>query len=206
MLDVPVRGEGRRLLVVADLGARATIACCPISQECAAETTACLEALIAAHGAPLALKVDNGPGFIAAPFQALCDRHEIVLVYSPVRRPQFNGAIEARVRWTKEAIYASAAVHGRRGYVLGTDLEVAIQGLGRTAPVHAERRIEFRLAFARALRLLRNEPGLVRSGTSRHAQRASLRRVAAQRALEECHILTIRRPEFRQWLPPREWG
>lgn len=206
LLDVPVLGAGRRVLVVADLGARATIACRSISQECAAETTACLEALIAARGAPLALKVDNGPAFIAASFQALCDRYGIVLLYSPARRPSFNGAIEARVRWVKEAIYASAADHGRHGYVRAEDLEVAIQGLGCTAPLPAERRAEFRRTFAKALRAVRNDPRLVPRGKTRHARRASLRRVAAQRALEECHILTIRRPEFRQWLPPREWG
>jgi len=53
-----------------------------------------LEQLVAIHGRPTALRLDNGPEFTAQVFTAWCDAHGITLLYIQPGKPDQNAFIE----------------------------------------------------------------------------------------------------------------
>jgi putative transposase len=53
-----------------------------------------LEELVAVHGAPSAIRVDNGPEFLAQPFVDWCADHRVALLYIQPGKPDQNAYIE----------------------------------------------------------------------------------------------------------------
>ena len=53
-----------------------------------------LDELVAVHGAPAAMRVDNGPEFIAQPFVDWCAAHRVAIHYIQPGKPDQNAYIE----------------------------------------------------------------------------------------------------------------
>lgn len=63
-----IEGRYPRLLSVRDLASGMQLAWQPVSGESAAETCSVLRGLFGEHGAPVVLKMDNGPAFRSEEF------------------------------------------------------------------------------------------------------------------------------------------
>jgi transposase InsO family protein len=168
-----------------------------------AEAAECVLAeLFERHGVPLVLKLDNGPGFVARRLRDFCRRHGVTLLHSPVRRPQWNGCCEVSGRWAKARIEAAWRARGARGDLTPADLEAAVSFVGPMPRVDDGLRERFLDVLAQQLAIAAAEQGLVFARVSQDHVRRSLGRVAARRALQLCHILSIEGRRYRQWLPP----
>ncbi len=200
-LDRCVIDMGRRALVVVELNSKKTMCLEAVRGERGTAVVACLERLIDRHGAPLVLKADNGSAFICAALAALCERSGIVLLHSPVRRPRFNGCCEVSGRWAKHRAAAAALRRGSPDQLCQADLDAAVTLQGTLPAIDMQLRWRFRTLVAQQLAAVARERGLVLDERTRDHQRRSLARVAVQRALELCHILTIEGRAYHQWLP-----
>ena len=87
--------------MVRGLASRYTLALEPAPSEQAALVVRVLEREFVLRGAPYVLKLDNGPGFVAQEVKELCERYDVLLLYSPSYCPSYNGAIEASNSWIK---------------------------------------------------------------------------------------------------------
>jgi integrase-like protein len=200
-LDQPVAPFGRRALIVVELHSGKVLDLRSVPGEQAAAAEQVLAALIAKHGPPLVLKLDNGSAFIARRFAAFCQRHGITLLHSPVRRPRYNGTCEVRGRWAKRDALAAAHARGASGDLCQADLDCAITFTGVMPRVSPLLRQHFLLVVAEQLAIAAAQRGLALRGTIRDHVRRSLARVAVRRALQICHILTIEGRAYRQCLP-----
>ena len=134
------------LLAVRDLASGMQLLWLPVAEATAATTTAALLSLFLLYGAPLVLKLDNGSPFVALATQALLAQWQVVPLYSPPGRPQYNGAIEAGIGALKVRTHYQAVRQGRPGQWTLADAEAARQeanALGRPwgsrGPTPAER-------------------------------------------------------------------
>ena len=200
-LDHPVPPLGRRALVVVELYSRKTLCLQSVDGERAEAVEAVLADLIARHGAPLVLKLDNGSGFIAKRVVAFCRRHGITLLHSPVRRPRWNGTCEVSGRWAKRRAEAAWRARGAQGPLTQADLDAAVTFTGVMPPVDDPLRERFRDVLAEQLAIAAAEQGLALLRVTQDHVRRSIGRVAARRALQLCHILTIEGRGYHQWLP-----
>lgn len=206
-LDQPVEGVGRRALVVVEVHGRQALCVQSVPGERSGVTVACLERLVAEHGAPLVLKADNGRAFTSKAVSKLCAQHGITLLHSPVRRPSYNGACEVGGRWAKVRALAAARARGAVGSLCQSDLDQAVHRKGPIERVDAETRERFLGVLDEQRRLVAEEElqrrvaeqqGLANQGAHRHHAAASLERVAVRRALELCHILKIEGRAYRR--------
>jgi transposase InsO family protein len=200
LFDQPVGANGRRALVVVEMHSRNTLCVDSVPGERASAVIACLRRLIEKHGAPLVLKADNGSAFIAGCLAIFCRRHGITLMHSPVRRPSWNGTCEVSGRWAKQRAVAAARLRGSAG-LSQADLDAAVTFVGTLPRVDCALRERFLGLVAEQLTAIAKERGLVNDDQLKHHVRRSLGRVAARRALQLCHILTIEGREYHQWLP-----
>ena len=197
-LSQPVVGSGRRALVVVDLHSKDTLAVASVPGERATAAEEVLEGLVEEHGPPLVLKLDNGSAFISRRIAAFCDRHGITPMHSPVRRPSWNGTCEVSGRWAKRRAEAAALIRGGDGTLTQADLDCAVTCAGVLPKIDAELRRHFRSVVAQQLALVAAERGLVIGADMSDHVRRSLGRVAARRALQECHLVTIEGREYPQ--------
>jgi hypothetical protein len=200
--DQPVANHGRRALVVVEMHSKKTLCLQSVPGERASSAIACLQGLVAKYGAPLVLKADNGAAFTAVSFTDFCEQHGITLMHSPVRRPQWNGTCEISGRWAKRRATASATLRGAPR-IEQQDLDAAVSFAGAMPRIDADLRRRFRNLVRAHFATLVRERGLVSADSLREHVRRSLGRVAARRALQLCHILTIRGREYRQWFQPQ---
>ena len=197
-LEQCVVGGGRRALVVVEMHSRKTLALESVSGERATEVERVLAALIGKHGAPLVLKLDNGSAFISVRVAAFCALHGITLMHSPVRMPSWNGTCEVSGKWAKLRAQAAAEVRGD-GTLTQADLDTAVTYVGALPKVDEELRRRFLAAVAEQLEVVARERGVALGEHLRDHVPRSLGRVAARRALQACHILTIEGRGYRQW-------
>jgi hypothetical protein len=80
-----------------DLSSGQQLAWPPVRDATAASVVAVLTSLFGAHSAPLVLKSDIGSAFADTRVQALCDQFGVRNLFSPPRRPEYNGSIEAGI-------------------------------------------------------------------------------------------------------------
>jgi transposase InsO family protein len=113
------------LLAVRDLASGQQLLWLPVAEATAAATVDALLWLFTIYGAPLVLKMDNGSPFVAQATQALLALWQVIPLYSPPRRPQYNGAIEAGIGALKARTHYQAARHGRPGVWTVADTEAA---------------------------------------------------------------------------------
>lgn len=198
--DQCVGRHGRRALVVVEMHSHRTLCVESVAGERAAAVIRCLQRLIAQHGAPLVLKADNGSAFIAKCLARFCRRHGITLMHSPVRRPRWNGTCEVSGRWAKRRAIAAAHARGS-GVLCQADLDAAITFTGTMPRIDDALRQRFLGVVAEQLTIVVAERGLALGGHPQDHHRRSLERVAVQRALQLCHILSIEGRRYHQWLP-----
>jgi hypothetical protein len=92
-----VDGCHEYVLTVRDLASGQTLLWRAVAAATAAVVIAELRWLFTQHGAPLVLKSDNGSAFIADELRWELQRWGVFQLFSPPRRPQYNGAIEASI-------------------------------------------------------------------------------------------------------------
>ena len=115
------------VLSVRDLASRQQLLWRPVPSPNAAVVITSLEELFREHGPPLVLKSDNGAAYIAAETSEFLGRHEVLPLFSPPRRPQYNGGCERGGSILKGYTYQVAVREGRPGICLPADLEQARQ-------------------------------------------------------------------------------
>jgi transposase InsO family protein len=122
--DFPLDG-GRypQALVVRDLASGCILLAFPAERTSAGLAAFALDCLFALYGAPLVLKTDNGPEFIAEDFRKLLRERGVTHLLSPEYYPAYNGAIEAGIGSLKTRAMYCAARNGRVGFWTCDDLE-----------------------------------------------------------------------------------
>lgn len=94
MHDTLYDGRAFRTLNVLDEGNREALAIeVDIALPCT-RVVAVLDQLVAMHGVPRRLRVDNGPEFIARELQQWCARHQVTLAFIQPGKPNQNAYIE----------------------------------------------------------------------------------------------------------------
>jgi transposase InsO family protein len=124
------------LLAVRDLSSGQQLLWLPVQDMKAPTVLNALNGLFAAHGAPLALKSDNGSAFIADEVQELLAEFRVKNLFSPPRMPSYNGAIEAGIGSLKSRTEQHATRHGHPGYWTWHDAEAARLEANATARPH----------------------------------------------------------------------
>lgn len=128
-----INGQFHYLLAARDLASGMTLAWEPVVAPTAAVTLCELEMLFTIHGAPLVLKMDNGPAFIAEEVRRLLDKWDVIPLYSPARTPTYNGSIEAAIGALKARTQQHADQAGHAELWTSADIEAA-RLLGNATP------------------------------------------------------------------------
>ncbi len=206
-----IEGQCGYFLCVRDLASGSCLASVAVDTQDAATVVGILESLFVCYGAPLAIKADNGSGFLAQDTKDLTKKHGVLMLFSPPGLPSYNGACEAGVGSIKHRAQEMALMHGRPGKMTLDDLEAA--RLQANAVVLREReyewtrqekwnarekicpvrRQELQTCYARWHVRLRMEQGIALDVQLPHAEQASLDRIAIREALCENDLLLIRR-------------
>ena len=195
-------GPPRPVIAVRDLGADRQLAWEMLPDATAKTAGEVLEELFAVHGPPLVLKSDNGPAFRAADTGRMLRRHGVHHLRSPARRPRYNGACEAGIRWMKERTKHFGAVFGPWS-------PAALEAARRQANARLDANVEAadacaaqRRAFAATVRRCRTKAAqaLGVDATKILDRRVQLKldRGALQAALEEHGILSVQRRRIPQ--------
>jgi len=218
-LEEVIDGRYDALLSVRDLASTRQLAALPADAQTADVTVGLLRALFAAHGAPLALKTDNGSHFTAGIVTGLLEAAGVAHLRSPVKTPHYNGAIEAGIGATKARLHHVAAAHGRWGHPTCDDLEQARLEANAEArpwgpngpspddrwnsrpPISAEQRRAFNDALAaarieetrRMCQRRAGTPDLATFDSLNDTDRVTVTRRAIRRALVESGFLITRR-------------
>jgi transposase InsO family protein len=90
----PIEGRYGWIVSVKDLASRCQLAWQPLEKATASVVQAIYAQLFAEHGPPLVLKTDNGGPFRDAATKDLLAKHQVIPLFSPKRRPQYNGGVE----------------------------------------------------------------------------------------------------------------
>ncbi|HVH78924.1 MAG TPA: DDE-type integrase/transposase/recombinase, partial [Stellaceae bacterium] len=110
-----IEGRYPRLLSVRDLASGMQLAWRPMSGESATETCGVLRGLFDEHGAPLVLKMDNGPAFRSEELERMLSPQGVAVLYSPAYTPSYNGSVEAGVGGMKGRTAMQAWLRGVSG-------------------------------------------------------------------------------------------
>ena len=207
----PIDGLERYLLAVRDLASGQQLLWLPVARPTAQETVLALSGLFVMHGAPLVLKSDNGPAFIAEATQALLASAGVIPLLSPPYMPRYNGAIEAGIGSLKTRTERHAARAGHPGDWSSDDVAAAQaeanalsrpHGADQPAPEQiwqARRRLSAveRVLFQETVARLRDEEsarvGLATDGSPDTRKARRVERVAIRRALGEHGLLLFSR-------------
>jgi hypothetical protein len=85
----------------------------------------CLEECFKTWGAPLVLKSDNESAFSSEVMEQFLRRKGVRHLLSPPRRPQYNGEVEASIRWLKARTEEEAFQAGRHGSWASEEMQKA---------------------------------------------------------------------------------
>lgn len=204
----PVDGIYPEILAGRDLGSGWPLLWEPVSGARAELVLERLAGLFETLGAPLVLKIDNGPVFLAQAFEDYLTAWGVSALFSPPACPRYNGAMEASIRWQKARTFFVAAKHHRpwqwQRQDLAEALAIARETTGRVGeraaaiwearqPVAAAERQAFLGAVRREELKVLAERARPQEAELDHYQRAAIRRTAVGRALEGHGLLTVRR-------------
>ena len=205
----PVDGSNEAILSVRDLASGAQLLWQEEPGPRAVDTIRDLEGCFATEGAPLVLKCDNGPAFIAEELRDLCARWGVELLWSPPYTPRYNGAVESGIRWLKERTEHVALSGGRPTEWTAEDLEWARaltnqlpkdprkEAAARGAVFHSrpsiseEERAAFRARLQEERRAERRSGGIADEVVLKRHREAAITRQAMTRALVALGILSI---------------
>jgi hypothetical protein len=190
----------------------------PVADEKAETILPILRDLFLEHGPPLVLKSDNGSAFIAEATQSAMFEAVVAQLFSPPRRPQYNGALERSNSTHKTYTQQRAAVEGHPYRWIAEDLEHARQlantisrPWGHTgptpdeawqqrSPITDDERQQFQQSLAKARIEAANDLGLDLAASLSISDRARFDRLALSRALQELGYLT----KTRVHRPPKK--
>jgi len=214
----PVDGIYPYIFAVRDLASHQQLAWEPVGDEKAETVLPILRRLFAEHGPPLVLKSDNGSAFISAAIRSSMLAEVVAQLFSPPRRPQYNGALERSNGTHKLYTQQHAAIEGHPYRWSSDDLEHArhlantiSRPWGRTGPTPEEawqerssitnvERQQFQRALAEARIAAANDLGLDLVEPLSRCDRARLDRLALSRTLEQLCYLT----KTRVTRPPKK--
>ena len=208
---LPIDGLERYLLAVRDLASGQQLLWLPVAHSTAHETVLALSTLFAVFGAPLVLKSDNGPAFIAEATQKLLAEVGVIPLLSPPRTPRYNGSIEAGIGSLKTRTERHAARAGHPGEWTSDDVAAAQaeanalsrpHGLNESTPEEmwqARRLLTAveRILFGKTVSRQRDEEsareGLATEGSPNSTRARREERAAISRALVEHGLLLFSR-------------
>jgi transposase InsO family protein len=214
----PIDGCFRWVLTVRDLASGCTLAAQAVSSADAASTLHVLRALFAQYGAPLVLKADNGPAFVATKTRAFLAAHGVTLLYSPAYTPSYNGACEAGngtvkhlahgiacrhdrpERWTLDDLEAARLLANRRCTAYG-QLISPEQRFAERVPISDREREQFRAAVAAEHARCAADNAIATNHGLRTIAHDALLRQAITGALSSTGVITIRSRRLRLPLP-----
>jgi transposase InsO family protein len=221
----PIDGKYRELFMVRDLGSKKQLVAQPMPMVNAEVTEWKLEELAVRYGPPLVLKSDNDSIFKSSKVVTWADRHKVLMLYSPVGTPEYNGAIEAGIGSIKCRAFFPAARRGHPGEWTCDDIQEAVEEANHTArpfglrgptpeavwnskkPISEKERRRFQKAYNRHYERECRERGISDLSDVAAHQKESVDRIAIRRALVEEGYLVIRRrritPPFRRWKSDR---
>jgi transposase InsO family protein len=219
----PIDGQYPAVLTVRDLASGCTLAAQAVASEDAASTIHVLRALIAQHGAPLVLKADNGPAFIAGDTRDYLDAQGVTLLLSPAYTPSYNGACEAGNGTVKHLTHQLACRHDRPEHWTLDDLEAARlhanrritdhrqmhtpeQRLADRIPITADERARFTAAVAGEQLRREADSEIATNHGVRKIKPDALRRQAIAAALSGTGVITIRSRRVRLSYPKVKVG
>jgi transposase InsO family protein len=125
--DAPqlIEGQYRQVLHVRDLASQCHLMALPVLRSTGAVVGGVLRALCADRDPPLVLKVDNGAPFISRDLRRWARTVGTQLLYSPLRCPRYNGAIEASIASITTRAHHAAVANGHPETWTCEDLEWA---------------------------------------------------------------------------------
>ncbi len=203
-----IGGTDRWILSVRDLASRYQLVWQSFRAATAEGVVEALLRLFRQHGPPLLIKFDNGSQFIAELTLASLSTWSVIPLFSPPRRPRYNGGIERPHPLLKSYTAAAAARQGRT-VPQSEDLESGRQSANRftrprgdqgpTAqelwearlPIEATQRSVFLDSIEANRARVRIERGYTGEMELNHYQRAAVDRQAVRDALVEHGLLTI---------------
>jgi len=217
-----VDGRFECVLAVRDLGSQYQLFWQAMTGQTAAVVVYALQALFVEHGAPLVLKSDNGSAFIAKLTAELLVEWEVVALFSPPLRPQYNGGCERANGTLRTYTDYEAVCAGHPGDWAARDLAQALarinhldrpRGLPSPArtpaeaweqrtPLTDEERRAFRKTVAIKRCIERAKREVPEGETLNRQDQAAIDRVAASEALQAHGLLTISPPGGRWPAPP----
>jgi hypothetical protein len=205
----PIEGRYGWLLSIKDLASRQQLAWEPLVEATATAVASIYRQLFAQHGPPLVLKSDNGGPFKADLTKACLARQQVIPLYSPKRRPSYNGGVERANGQLHGYQQALAEFRGRGDAPTRADAAGALRlanelarpagWLGPTADqlwqaraaLHPEERREFWAAVNENRTQVRAEWDLGPEDTLTHDQAAAVDRRAVRDVLVERGLLRI---------------
>jgi transposase InsO family protein len=211
-----IDGVCQYLFAVRDLASHYQIAWIPVPDLRAETVLPLLEQLFEEHGAPLVLKSDNGSAFIAELLIDFLAAEQVSQLFSPPRRPQYNGALERSNGVLKTYTGLHAIREGHPFRWTSDDLEHARQlantisrpwgGTGRTPAetwqarerITAEQRGEFAEFVQEQLPRAAEDLGLPPVASLSGDLYRMATRMAIERALTQSGHLTMKRPRRRK--------
>jgi transposase InsO family protein len=214
---VPIDDLFPHFLPVRDLASGSSLLALPALTEDSPLVCQAFRALFRQYGAPLVMKIDNGPPFRADLTKALLREFHVQVLYSPPCTPEYNGAAETGVGSLKTFAHYESARHDRPGEWTCDDLEAARlrgnqighpfgrsgltpdEAWARRTPVTDEERRLFAGECDRQREKEKTARGLLPLLPLSAEEQNSVDRVAIGRALIELGYLTIRR---RRISPP----
>jgi transposase InsO family protein len=177
-----IEGRYPRLLSVRDLASGMQLAWRPVTGESAEETCGVLTGLFGEHGAPLVLKMDNGPAFRSEELERMLSPQGVAVLYSPAYTPSYNGSVEAGVGAMKGRTEMRAWLRGVSGSWTWEDTEAARQesktvcvGRRESSPTRAQvwesrPRLDEEARAALRAEVLRQQPKRVSSEVAAKAE------------------------------------
>jgi hypothetical protein len=206
----PVDDRFPCVLSICDLASRFQLLWKPMDAETAEVVAEALRMLFLLCGPPLVLKSDNGPSFLAEATAAVLAEWRVTALFSPPRRPWYNGICERANGILSVATSAEAEEEGHAESWTSADLEQARQWnnevrrpwvlKGRTPVELWDPRVspsrDERETFLAAVELGRLAERAQRAHgpdqALNHAARAAIDRVAVRDALCDLGYLTIK--------------
>jgi hypothetical protein len=218
----PIDGVYPYLLAVRDLASHRQLAWQPVASEKAAEVVPTLRQLFAEHGPPLVLKSDNGSAFIAHLTREAMLQAIVAQLFSPPKRPQYNGALERSNGVLKTYTHQHAIQEGHPFRWTSEDLEHARQlantisrpwghrGLSpeeawsQRTPISDDQRQAFQAALQQHHLKVGEDLGLDPLSDLSVIDRTRLDRLALSRTLDELGYLTMKRVRRAPKKPKRK--
>jgi len=199
------------LLSIMDLASRYTLLWSPVPHEDAATVLTHLAELFTEHGAPLVLKCDNGSAFLSDSMKTFLTRWLVAGLYSPPRRPQYNGACERNNGCLKSQTHHAALLAAHADWWSSQDTDVARATLNSTIrpwghvgptpddrwrtrePLSEDERTSLQTLLATNQREVRLEMNHPLDVVLDHYPQAAVDRIATQRALVTQGLLKVSR-------------